>query len=81
MMNQTQSHPIELPTELQSPRSKLVYLYLSACGGATLTELQRCLSMRKLTLYSVLRTLRERGFVGRNGDGYVPTYSAENEPV
>jgi DNA-binding HxlR family transcriptional regulator len=62
-----------LPTELGSARSKLVYLYLSTHGPTRLEGLERDLEMRKLTLYGVLRHLRERGLVRRDGDRYVPT--------
>ena len=52
----------ELPSELESPRAKLVYLYLQP-AAATLDELQSALGLTKITLYSILRTLRERGLV------------------
>lgn len=51
-----------LPDELNSPRSKLVYLYLRS-NSASLDDLQADLGIGKLTLYSVLRSLRESGFV------------------
>ena len=59
----TQSTPIEVPPDVQSPRAKLVYLALGVGGAATVEELQAALSMTKLTLYGVLRTLTERGLV------------------
>ena len=57
-----------LPTELDSPRAKLVYLYLSTRTtsggpGASIDELQTQLGLQKITLYSILRTLRERELV------------------
>ena len=52
----------ELPTELESPRAKLVYLYLQP-GAASIDDLQRDLGVEKITLYSILRTLRERDLV------------------
>ncbi|WP_232820513.1 helix-turn-helix domain-containing protein [Halorussus litoreus] len=51
-----------LPTELESPRAKLVYLSLRS-SAASVDELQSTLGVPKLTLYSVLRTLRERNLV------------------
>ncbi|WP_129113362.1 helix-turn-helix domain-containing protein [Halegenticoccus tardaugens] len=69
MQRTTETVPI--PGELRSPRAKLVYLYLSTHGAATITELQEGLRMKKLSLYSVLRTLRERGLVGRDAERYV----------
>ncbi|NEU56469.1 helix-turn-helix domain-containing protein [Halorussus sp. MSC15.2] len=52
----------ELPTELESPRAKLVYLYLLP-DAASIDELQTDLGVEKITLYSILRTLRERNLV------------------
>lgn len=52
----------ELPTELESPRAKLVYLYLQR-GTASIDDLQSDLEVKKITLFSILRTLRERGLV------------------
>ncbi|WP_142986588.1 helix-turn-helix domain-containing protein [Halorubrum cibi] len=62
-----------LPPELQSPRAKLVYLYLTTNGHATVGEMGDSLGMKKLSLYSVLKTLRERDLIDRNGDAYAPT--------
>ncbi|WP_101298233.1 helix-turn-helix domain-containing protein [Halegenticoccus soli] len=60
-----------IPGDLRSPRAKLVYLYLSTHGSATVTELQDALRMRKLSLYSILATLRDRGLVSREAERYV----------
>lgn len=51
-----------LPSELESPRAKLVYLYLRS-SEASIDELQSGLDVKKITLYSILRTLRERELV------------------
>ncbi|NHN59183.1 MULTISPECIES: helix-turn-helix domain-containing protein [Halorussus] len=59
----------ELPTELESPRAKLVYLYLLP-GAASIDTLQRDLDVEKITLYSILRTLRERGLVEKRGGSF-----------
>ncbi|WP_276301434.1 TrmB family transcriptional regulator [Halorussus lipolyticus] len=56
----------ELPTELDSPRAKLVYLYLRD-GAASIDDLQTDLEVKKITLYSILRTLRERELVEKQG--------------
>lgn len=58
-----QSTHIDVPDGVQSPRAKLVYLALATGGAATVDELAAALSMTKLTLYAVLRTLTERGLV------------------
>lgn len=70
MMSQS-SERTELPDELRSPRAKLVYLFLSTRGSATITELQAGLEMKKIALYSILKTLRERDLVVREADRYV----------
>jgi len=62
-----------LPPELQSPRAKLVYLYLTTNGDATVSEMGESLGMKKLSLYSILRTLRKEGMVACEGDTYTLT--------
>lgn len=70
----TEAKPVApLPTELRSPRAKLVYLYLSTQNGATISELQNGLQMKKISLYSILKTLQKRGVVAKNADQYVPS--------
>jgi DNA-binding IclR family transcriptional regulator len=79
MMGQRDLAP--LPDGLDSTCAKLVYLYLDASGGATVTELERCLDVSGLTLYSVLSTLQDRDLVDRDdGDTYYPA-TGENSPV
>jgi len=69
MLSQSaQTHTI--PTSLQSPRAKLVYLFLSTNGTATITELQDGLNMKKISLYSILKTLRKREIIAKDGDRY-----------
>lgn len=62
-----------LPDELVSPRAKLVYLYLATAQGATLDELQTGLDLPKIALYTIIRTLRERGLVEKEGDSLTVT--------
>lgn len=62
---------VTVPGDLNSPRAKLVYLYISTQGSATIGELQESLAMKKITLYSILKTLRERGLIGQETDRYV----------
>ena len=59
-----------VPSELTSPRAKLVYLFLSANGETTLSELQSALNMQKLSLYSILSTLRERELIDQQAERY-----------
>lgn len=71
MMQGSTTQSTRVPGDLRSPRTKLVYLYLSTHEGATLDELQENLEMKKITLYSVLKTLRKRGIVEEESDRYV----------
>ena len=64
-----------LPPELQSPRAKLVYLYLTTNGHATVSEMGDSLGMKKMSLYSILKTLRKQDMVARDGDAYTPAES------
>lgn len=59
-----------LPTEIESPGSKLVYLYLHTAGEATIDELQSSLGMKQLALFPVLDTLSSEGLVAREGETY-----------
>ena len=59
-----------LPPELQSPRAKLVYLYLTTNGDATVSEMGESLGMKKISLYSILKTLKREGMVDYDGDTY-----------
>lgn len=70
-MIQQSTTAVAVPDDLNSPRAKLVYLYLSTHGSATIGELQENLAMKKITLYSILKTLRERELVGQETDRYV----------
>lgn len=60
-----------MPGEISSPSAKLVYLYLQTENGATVEELGDGLEMKKLSLFSVLKTLRQRDLVDRDGERYV----------
>jgi predicted transcriptional regulator len=64
---------IDVPTDLTSTESKLVYLFLTASDGATMEELHDALDIRKISLFPVLRTLTERNVVTREGSTYVPS--------
>jgi DNA-binding IclR family transcriptional regulator len=61
---------IDLPTELDSAPSKLVYLYLRSVGDCTVDELQSSLDMKKISLYPLLDTLAKEGLVERDGETY-----------
>jgi predicted ArsR family transcriptional regulator len=61
---------VSLPDELDSPRAKLVYLYLSMTGDATVIELQQALGLSKLALFSILDTLTTDELVQQTETGY-----------
>ncbi|MFB6132259.1 MAG: helix-turn-helix domain-containing protein [Halanaeroarchaeum sp.] len=63
--------PKPLPGELESPRGKLIYLYLTQNDGSTISDLKQDLDLEALTLYPILNTLRERGLVRREDDRFV----------
>lgn len=52
-----------VPPDVESPRAKLVYLYLSSTDEAHVDELERALGIGKLSLLSILQTLRSRELV------------------
>nr|WP_073311501.1 hypothetical protein [Halobaculum gomorrense] len=53
----------QLPDGVSSPRAKLVYLYLATHGAVCEDALCDGLSMKRISLYSILKTLREAGHV------------------
>lgn len=64
-----------VPEQLCSPRGKLVYLYLELTGHATVSEMSEALRMKKLVLYTVLRTLRESNLIIESEGQYAPADS------
>lgn len=71
---------LSVPARLESPRSKLLYLVLAATGGARASELRSTLGMSSLTLYPVVRDLREAGLVERADDGLLRAVAVETTP-
>ncbi len=61
---------LSLPPELQSPRAKLVYLYLTTNRRATVGEMAESLGMKKISLYGILKTLRNEEFIQQQGEEY-----------
>lgn len=58
-----------LPSEL-SPTGKLVYLYLTERGDATVDDLKAALGVPQIRLYPTLESLRRRDLVDRTGDRF-----------
>jgi len=65
----TQLDPV--PDDLESARSKLVYLTLKASGGATAQELGDLLSMKQINILSVLNSLSSSGYIEQSESEYV----------
>ncbi|WP_455448499.1 MarR family transcriptional regulator [Natrinema thermotolerans] len=61
----TTTPDVSLPTDLDSARAKLVYLYLAATDGATADDLCDDLAVTKGTVLSITGTLRDRGYLER----------------
>ena len=67
---ETRPEVAAVPDDIESPRAKLVYLYLATSGRATVDELADSLGMQKMALFSVLGTLDACDVVALDGDGY-----------
>lgn len=61
---------VSLPPDLGTTGSKLVCLYLSVLGKATMDELKQPLGMRRLRRYPMLSTLEAEGLVERDGETF-----------
>ena len=59
---------VSVPEGLSSSQSKLVYLYLATHRKVTESELCEQLDMRRMALYSVLKTLRRNGLIEESGE-------------
>lgn len=69
----------QMPTDVNSARGKLVYLYLSTHKSASIDELHNQLNLTHLTLYGLLRTLRSSNYVTKTGDQYKFTPHSTSE--
>ncbi|APX95441.1 MarR family transcriptional regulator [Natronorubrum daqingense] len=63
-------HSVAVPDDLESPRAKLIYLYIGAVGGTTTEALCADLELKKGTALSIIGTLRNRGHLERTESGY-----------
>jgi DNA-binding IclR family transcriptional regulator len=71
-MSQIQQYEHQLPDTIDTSGSKLVYLYLKIENEATINELHAALGMKKITLYSLLQTLKATDLVDQEGAIYTP---------
>lgn len=69
-MDRTSGSESAVPPAVESAQAKLVYLYLDRAGGAAPADVAAALSLPKLSVLSVLRTLRDRGVVERAAGVY-----------
>jgi predicted Rossmann fold nucleotide-binding protein DprA/Smf involved in DNA uptake len=61
---------VSIPPHPGTTGSKLVCLYLSVVGTATMDELNQTLDMQRLRLYPMLATLEADGLVERDGETF-----------
>jgi hypothetical protein len=61
---------VDVPESINSPRAKLVYLYLATHGAVAEDQLCEGLEMKRITLYSILQTLRGADLVSRDDKRY-----------
>ena len=64
---------VSVPDELTSDGTKLVYLYLQVTGESTLTELNRSLEMKTISLLPILDTRVTKDLVAREENRYLAT--------
>lgn len=56
-----------VPATIESSQAKLVYVYLSHHGEASVDALADALALQKLGLFDVLAALESKGLVERDG--------------
>ena len=59
-----------VPDDVTSPRGKLVYLYLATHGAVTEDDLCDGLGMKRISLYSIVKTLRTDGHIEKADGRY-----------
>lgn len=62
-----------VPSDLDSPQAKLVYLYLATTDGSTVDDISQSLAMKKISVLSLLSTLRSADHVTERDQRYVVT--------
>lgn len=60
----------QMPADLDSSNSKLVYLYLETVEEATIDDLQSTLDLKQLALFPTLATLEGKDLIERNGETF-----------
>jgi hypothetical protein len=63
---------LSVPSDLNSPNAKLVYLYVRSAGQTTVDDICTSLGMKRLVLFGVLPLLVSQGYLRRDGDAVFP---------
>lgn len=72
MLMSTSELQSPLPSGINTPQTKLVYLAVVIADGMTLTDLQRVLGLSKLSLLPILGALVAQDLVHQTEGKYVP---------
>ena len=71
----THAHPVtsvSIPSDLETSRAKLVYLYVATQGETTIDDVCATLDLNKGTALTITNALRDRDHVRRDGELLVP---------
>ena len=63
-----ESPSLAVPTELDTPTAKLVYLYLSVTNEATIGQVRDDLGLTQLTLLPTISALEREGLLNRSSE-------------
>lgn len=61
---------LSIPEEINSSNAKLIYVYMKSVTTATLEQICSALSMKKITLYPIISTLKNKGFITKSNNVY-----------
>jgi DNA-binding MarR family transcriptional regulator len=61
---------LSVPEEINSSTAKLIYVYIKSVSSATIEQLSSSLSMKRITLYPIVSTLQQKGFITKSNNLY-----------
>lgn len=64
------NHTPDIPPSINTPGAKLVYLYINTATATTIEDLQTGLDMKKITLFSILDTLKSADLITKTENQY-----------
>lgn len=67
---QSKHHSTELPTDITSPRGKLLYLFIKTHNGITVDKMRDHLNEKTINLYGTLKSLEENNHITRTDGVY-----------